>query len=395
MRGKQRSGRRIFVVTPFENRMAQRGTRLPVMAEMLVDAGHEVEYVTTNFSHAYKHHFTRAQVERQQAAERYRLTVLPVLGYRRNISVRRVISNVLMALRHFVYLLRAMRNGDVMLVPSRPVELVACAAALRRLKGIRVVMDIRDIWPDALVIADGPKKRVFTAYCNLLLGWSLKRMDRFVHIAPSFVHWLHRYAPDRESEFLPPGFDAGRWAEFRPMEGEPGAPLSIVCVGALQYQIDVMPILEAVRGREDCRLTIIGDSPEDQRHEEVTRYIARHRMGNVELAGRLSPEAVVRRMEGHTVGVVPMISSSITNKMFDYIAAGMPVLSLGDNDSSDFVRRHGIGWTAPFDGAEVGRLLDRLTPEEFLQAAERVRRIRNSYDRDTLYRRFIRIVEEA
>ena len=42
---------KIYILSPFENKMAKRGTRHPMLAEMLARSGHAVEYVTTNFSH--------------------------------------------------------------------------------------------------------------------------------------------------------------------------------------------------------------------------------------------------------------------------------------------------------------------------------------------------------
>lgn len=390
MKGERR---RVFVVTPFENRLAARSTRLPKLAEMLVAAGHDVEYVTTDFSHAYKRKFTREEIEEAVRSAPYRLTVLPILGYRHNISTQRVVSNFLMAVRHFIYLSSVMRRGNVLVLPSRPVEMIACAAALKRSKGVYVVVDIRDAWPDALVTSSRFHKVVFWHYCNLFLRPSLKELDRFVHIVPSMTKWLERYAPHKRSVFLPHGFDAERWAECRPHPRKRDGVTTLVFVGALQRQLDVMPVVRAVARRPSFRFLLVGDNGTGERYREVAGFIEKHRVANVTLLGAMKPEGVVEVLKGADVGVFPMLTPGMPNKLFDYIASYTPVLSLGDQDGSAFVKEHGIGWTAPFDHERVGEVLDQLTPDELEEKGRNVARIRPRFDRDVLYRTFVDIIE--
>jgi len=389
----ENSKQKIFIVTPFENLMAARGTRLPRLAEMLVESGHEVEYVTTNFSHAYKRTFTQAEIDLCKSTLPYRMTVLPILGYRSNISVRRVLSNVVMSFHLFFYLLNAARNGDIIVTPSRPIEIIAMSALLKSIRRIGVVLDIRDVWPDALEGVSFLKKLAFSFYCNLYLKPSLKRIDTFVHIAPSFVKWLRRYAPKANSSFIPPGFDRDRWAVMKHRRLANDGGWSLVFVGSLQHQLDVLPLLNALVDRSRFKLTLIGDNGTGQRYPEVKAFIEKNGMSNVKLKGRMEPAEVVEELRHHDIGVVPMISSSMTNKMFDYIAAYLPVISLGDNDSSDFVRQYNIGWTAPFEPEGIGNLLDGLTTEDVNNKAENVLVIRDQFDRKHLFKRFIAIIE--
>ncbi|MDK2971492.1 MAG: hypothetical protein PWP23_1247 [Candidatus Sumerlaeota bacterium] len=383
----------VYIVTPFENRMAKRGTRLPVLADMLADRGFQVEYLTTNFSHAYKRHFTEEEIATEQAKLKYRMTVFSVPGYRSNISVRRIICNLLMAWQICLHLTRKLRRDSVIVVPSRPVELVFCIAIVRRLRACRAVLDIRDIWPDALMIRSAPKKAVFSAYCNIHLHPSLARYDRYVHISPSFVDWLHRYAPAKDSIFLPPGFDAWRWEGLTKKDYTAfPQPLRIVCVGLLQHQIDVMPVLEALVTRPDVTLTIVGDPGEGQRYPKVKAFIEEHRMANVELIGAVPPERMRDYLADKHIGLVPMISDSIPNKVFDYIGAFLPILALGDFDTADFVEDQGIGWRAGFDGESVGKLLDALSVSDLREKSHRVAEIRDSWNRETLFEKFIDII---
>jgi glycosyltransferase involved in cell wall biosynthesis len=165
--------------------------------------------------------------------------------------------------------------------------------------------------------------------------------------------------------------------------------MRLVYVGMLQYQIDVMPVLRALITRPHVTLTIIGDDGTGQRYPEVKEFVEKNKMTNVALVGRMDPDKVVDALAEHDIGVVPMISSSIPNKVFDYIAAYIPILSLGKNDTSRFVADNGIGWEAEFDSDSVGQVLDGLCPEKVLEKVRGVTSLRHLYERNNLYKPFI------
>ena len=219
------------------------------------------------------------------------------------------------------------------------------------IKRCRAVLDIRDIWPDALVIPNAIKFSLFKWYCNFYLKLSLNKFDPFVHISPSFVKWLHRYAPKTESKFIPLGFDASRWKsttfQNKMIEGK---QIRLVCVGLLQYQIDVMPVLKAMKNRNQFHFTIVGDDGAGERYNEVISYINEHQMENVTIIGTVPPNVMADYLDNQDIGVIPMISDSIPNKVFDYIGAFLPILALGDFDTARFVIDNGIGLSVPFNG---------------------------------------------
>lgn len=384
--------KRIFVVTPFENRMAERGTRLPELADFLVRENYRVEYVTTNFSHAYKRHFSPEEISSSIKKVPYGLTVLPISSYSQNVSVRRVLCNIIMAIRHFYFLLQNVKGGDIIIVPSRPVELVFFVALVGKIKKIKIVLDIRDIWPDALVINNKFKKAIFSLYCNAYLYPALRMVKTCVHIAPCFRDWLHRYNPKATSVFIPPGYDEKRWEGLLPRKGLIDDQMKLVFVGLLQLQLDVMPILKALVARPHIQFTLIGDSGTGQRYNEVVGFINENKMKNVRVQGRMDPEKVVEELKKHDVAVVPMISSSIPNKVFDAIASYLPLIVLGENDCADFVKSQNIGWSAPFDGEMVGNLLDTIDIIDIIEKQKHISLVRERWSRDILFQDFHKVI---
>ena len=116
-------------------------------------------------------------------------------------------------------------------------------------------------------------------------------------------------------------------------------------------------------------------------------------MDHVTVVGRLNPDEVVMHLRDHDIGLVPMITSSMTNKMFDYIASYLPILALGDNDTSRHVLEHDFGWTASFDAREIGTLLDKIEPISILAKSKNIQAARCRFTTDAFLAKFVDMLE--
>ncbi len=146
--------------------------------------------------------------------------------------------------------------------------------------------------------------------------------------------------------------------------------------------------------RKRYKLTIIGDNGTGERFQEVQTFIHNYSMRNVTMIGQLPPEELVEHLRNHDIGIVPMIASSVfPNKLFDLLGAYLPILSLGENDTSLFVEQHNIGWTASFEGNNVGELLDDITPMDIVERVRNIEKIRNNYSKDILFRKVLAVIE--
>ncbi|MRS04210.1 glycosyl transferase family 1, partial [bacterium] len=159
----------IFVVGPTESMLTRRGNRHPALAQYLVDQGFSLEYVTSNFYHAEKRWFSSEEIAIAKQDAPYKLTVKQCIGYKANISFQRILSNILLSINFFFYLLPRLNKNSILILPSRPVEMIFAAAMLRLLRNVTVALDIQDIWPDMLVVRSKVKKLFFTLYCNIYL----------------------------------------------------------------------------------------------------------------------------------------------------------------------------------------------------------------------------------
>jgi len=388
------SGSRSILIGPTESTLTKRGNRFPNIADYLVSEGDDVLYITSNFYHAEKKFFSKGEINQARTRVTYHLVVLKVLGYKNNISVRRVISNLFFSIAVFLYLLKHARKEDIILLPSRPVELIFIISLIRRFKKPRIVLDIQDIWPDMLNIENKFKNAIFTKYCNSFLYPSLKRFNQTIHTAPSFTKWLHRYAPKVSSEFIPLGWENERWKDsqisIRSLERK--KLLQLVCVAKLQHQIDILPILELLVIKPELRFTLIGEDGTGKRYEEVSRYISVNKITNVDIIGITPRDKMQNLLRDKHIGILPMISPSIPNKIFDYMASNLPIIVLGENDSGEFVKQNNIGWACEYSRQGLEGVIESLSLSDLRAIRNNVISVKERYSRKVLHKKIYSIL---
>ena len=390
------SEKKLFVIGPTESLLTKRGDRFPAFAKFAVAEGFSVTFLTSNFDHAEKRWFSSDEIAHAKSSAPYNLRVFRVLGYFSNVSARRVISNFLFSLCCFFYLVCRYRSGDTIFIPSRPVEIIFFSSLIGRLRGAKVVVDIQDIWPDMLISNSYRKRKIFEIYCNFYLKRSLPYIKRYINVAPAFVGWLQRYSSSATSTFVPLGYDSTRWGEVvdeSEYKSESHVRLRIGCVAMLQKQIDVLPFVKAIRGMENVELVIIGEDGQGERYHEVSEWLTGHQVTNVRFLGRLSRDRVVKELSSCNVGLVPMISNSIPNKVFDYIGAGLPQIVLGDNDAAELIVQNGLGWQVDFDSRAISTLLMELSPDRIRAKRTSVLENRLRFSRENLQRKILEVVD--
>lgn len=229
----------IIIVGMTESVMTSRGNRHPSLANYLVNKDYNLHYISSNFYHAEKRWFTNIEIENAQSKADYDLHILKKIGYKKNISAMRVLSNLVFSIKAYFYLKKHINTETILIIPSRPVELIYFASVLRKKYKISVLVDIQDIWPDMLVNKSGITTYVFTKYCNFFLKRSLKYIDKFIHVAPSFQDWLKRYSPTSSSEFVPLGFEEGRWGETISSPNVPSKnKITFLVIAQLTFQLN-------------------------------------------------------------------------------------------------------------------------------------------------------------
>ena len=223
-----------------------------------------------------------------------------------------------------------MDSAPTVVIGSSP-HLFAALAAWRVARRHRVpfVLEVRDLWPESLQVAG---RRPGPGYAGL---WALARFlyrvaDRVIVLAEGTGDHLASLGVSRAKiEFIPNGVDVRRYRDAVPPARD---SLRLVYAGAHGPANGLDTVLDAaerLRHRSDVRFALVGDGPARSalRAEALERGL-----GNVEFHDPLPKTEIPRFLAGCDAGLmvlreVPVFSFGVSpNQLFDYWAAGLPVV---------------------------------------------------------------------
>lgn len=296
---------KILLVSPFENDATGRGDRNMRLEAELRARGHDVAFVTGNFDHASK-----AKISRKALPPRPGLWVLHLPSYHINVSISRMWTHFIFALK--LWLRAFPTRWDAVVISSVPPDGLIAARFLRKRA---LVIDVRDIWPDALQSYGRPSRaaHAFAAFCKTIYGTTLKRADRIMIVAPGFRSWLARYDALRHGrvKFVPLGF---RREDFRSLS-DGGTEWDFCYAGGATPQFDIREFAPAFADR---RGIVLGSGPLLDAWSKT--------FPRTEFRGALPRDEAMDLMSKSRQLLFPSNPfAQLPNKAFDYFALGQPV----------------------------------------------------------------------
>src|SRR5690606_23146165 len=131
--------------------------------------------------------------------------------------------------------------------PSRPSELFISSFLIKRIKGVKLILDVEDIWPDAFVVKNRFIRWAFSKYCMFFNRIGVPDFSKSFYVASSFLPWVRMYSKDIPAEFAPLGIsDAEMKPGSRKIYNDNISKITLFYGGTLTLQFDIMPVLKAV-----------------------------------------------------------------------------------------------------------------------------------------------------
>ncbi len=244
---------------------------------------------------------------------------------------------------------------------------------IAREHGLPWVADHRDLWTDNPAY-DAPGWRAALDR-RRELRW-LQRADGVVTVTPS---WRDLLAAQRPAglpvAFIPNGYDEDDYAGLPLRPPDPGV-FTLVHTGTFYGPRDPAGLLGGVErylqaaggGGPRLRLRLVGNM--GARFAATVAAFGRRHPGVVETVHYLPHREALAELVAADVLVLvvgggrgPAVSGWLPGKIFEYLRAGQPVLTLGDpaGDAARLVTRHGRGVVAdPDDAAAIAAAIDAL-----------------------------------
>lgn len=311
-------------------------TRFRYLCDFLVDAGYEVDLITTTFQHWEKEQRNLDQINKEDYKFGIKFVYEP--GYKSNIDLRRVRSHRIAA-RNLTALLEKEGNYDLLYAEIPPNDVALAAALYAQKRGIPFVADVNDLWPEAMrmvvdipVVSDVlfyPLKRDAEKVYSLVsgvIGTSDEYRDRPFELQKRDIPKETVYVGNEISLF-----DQGaKEKEDKVSKTENEFWVSYAGTIGTSYDIKTMVLAgeELVkRGKSQIKMKILGGGPTK---EELESLVTDRKIENVQFVGYAPYDMMAAYLKKSDILVnsfVRKAPQSIVTKIGDYLAAGKVMIN--------------------------------------------------------------------
>lgn len=381
--------------------------RMFYLAELFCKNGWQVDLITSRFQHWLKRFRTEEEMRAARENSLCGITFVDEPGYTKNVQVKRILSR-----RALTKKIRAhLESGSYDLVYCQIPDnhLASVAASYAKKAGVPFVVDIEDLWPEAMrMVLDVPVvSDILFSYFTLTAKKTYRLADAAVGSSDTYRDEPLKYQvriPESITVYVGndlAAFDAGAEENLARVE-KPEGEFWVTYAGTLGTSYDIATLIRAAdilknRGHDRLRVMLLGDGPLRGEFEALAQELA----GNVTFAGYVPYSLMAAYLKKSDVTVNSLVrkaSQSIVSKIGDYLASGHPMINTGlDPEFTSKVERDGFGVNVrPEDPEALADAIEELLadPEGCARMGETARRIaREQFDRPNTYRNIIRLAD--
>lgn len=303
--------------------------RFIYLAELLVENGHNVSLITSDFDHAMK-------APRTVNFNKYKtsITLVHEVGYGKNISIKRLLSHYKWGKNVGKYLSKH-ASTDIIYCAIPSITIARECAAYANKCGAKFVIDIQDLWPEAFCLAI--KNKLLQKFF-VPIAWYINKAysaaDLVVAVSDTYRdRGLSVNHKDKNGLTVYLGNNGERFNNARDKYEleKPADEIWFAYIGTLGYSYDLECAIDAIaiatkQLKTKLKFVVVGRGPLKDYFEQR----AKQKGINYEFTGVLPYEKMVGKMCSCDIMINPIrkgAAQSITNKVGDYALSGKPVIS--------------------------------------------------------------------
>ena len=365
---------------PVQEGAKDRPHRTGLFARLLAERGHDVVWWTSAYDHFRKKHlFPDDHVLRVN--DRLEIRMLHGCGYSSNVSLARFRDHRQVAERFAAAAAAEPRRPDIIVAGLPTIELCLESTRYGKQRGVPVVLDMRDMWPDVFLELLPPALRplgylplaslfrksraacrdatAITGMTDAFVDWGLARGGRQRSpLDRSFYFGYVRTEPSAEKLAAAEAF----WNQHGVAAT---GDFNAAFFGAIGRQFNLEPIIEAVRQlgptNRKIRFVLCGSGDRLEHYKSLAAGL-----NNLVFPGWVGAAEIFALMRRSAIGLAPYRESrnftmNIANKPAEYFSGGLPIaLSLKSGVLHDLLRDRDCGFSYGNDPEALVRELGRL-----------------------------------
>lgn len=377
------------------------GTRVYEFAKNWVKEGHEVTVVTSVYS---KSDLKSNKLVSLQTVEGIQVRVINVLIDNKQSSAKRIVAFIQYAIISSWYAITL--QADIVIASSGPITVGIPGLLARWLRGRKLIFEARDLWPEGAITMGVLKNRLLIKLAYWFEKVCYKNSNAIIGLSPGIQNDIQSRFPTCRTESVTNAANIALFSNRVKYNGEiaPGSYAlyfgNIGQVNHSEFLLDAAKILLEAK-RSDIQVLLIG---EGQLKDKLKMRAQEEKIQNVIFLDLMPKTSLIGYVQNALASVVPLkplpvFDTSSPNKLFESMAAGVPVIQTTQGWIKDFVQEQKVGFT--INGNEPRELAEKLiflkdNPEAANEMANRARQAAiQFFDKDQLAAKMLDILKKV
>ena len=263
----------------------------------------------------------------------------------------------------YVFLLGRKLDYDLIIASSTPLTVAIPSILLKRLKGVKMIIEIRDLWPQLPIAIGAIKSKIFISIAMFLEKITYKNSDHIICLSPGMKKEISLITSNDKITIITNLSDI---SGFQKLEKriELKIPVSeknplILYTGSfgringLLYLVEIAQAMQKINpkiyfllaGNGYDKVKIINRSKKYGLYNNTLfciDYVSKDQMPSLLSKATITSSFFID---------IPAMENNSANKFFDGLAAGKPVMINYGGWQSDLLKNFGCGFTIPSDDA--------------------------------------------
>lgn len=325
--------------------------------------------------------------------EKVKIYRVNTLALNKDKLLQRSLRMLLLSVQLSFKLLTKARKGDRVLIVTNPAPVVLLVSAICRLKGLKCITIVHDVFPENLVAARlmAPGSMVYR-FLKSVFNNAYRRMSVLLVLGRDmqeiFEEKLHRYKKKPAIHVVE------NWADttgITPREKNENSIVNNLGIsdkiifqfagnlGRVQGLMELCQIIKNVRNPL-VHFMFIGEGAVKK---EMQDFVAAHKLTNVSMLPSFARNQQPEFLNACDIGIVSlqegMAGLGVPSKSYNILAAGKPILFIGSQESeiARMIHENEVGWC--YEAGESRQLLDffnSLSAEDARKISEKGARAR-------------------
>lgn len=324
------------------------GTRVYEFAKNWVEQGHEVTVVSSVYS---KSDITASKLIEDQYFEGIHVKVINVKIDNKQSILKRIGSFILFGALSSWYAITL--PADIVIASSGPITVGLPGLVAKYLRGRKLVFETRDLWPEGAIELGLLKNKLLIKLCYWFERRCYKASSFIVTLSPGMTKNIKRRFNLQYVDDVTNAANIALFSSIMPFKSDIVQPNkyaiytgNIGMVNNSHWLYEGAKSLKAM-GRSDLKILLIG---EGQQREELEQLAAREGIENFIRLGLMPKTELVSYVQHALVSLVPLkgtpvLDTSSPNKLFESLAAGVPVIQNTRGWIKEFLEENDVGFT--------------------------------------------------